>query len=159
MKSSESLYTQDPQTREYIFPDVLAFDKEPFATVIPYRSPSFKVHKTEGLANSALSHHKQGAKYELVNGVWTKRWEFKEPDNCEVCGVGLSDRDRTKTHYAYQKGTRLRSPIHKGSAIFAPYLCLECYKGETAIAEEKQKARQWQAEQKRRKMFDAINKI
>ena len=79
----------------YEYPDVLTFQTEPFATVIPSRSPAFKVHRTEGLANSALAHHRNGAKYELINGTWTKKWEFNtNPTNCDNCGNLLGDDDK-----------------------------------------------------------------
>lgn len=98
----------------YIYPDNLTFDKEPFATVIPNRSGSaFKVHKNEGLANGALSHHREGAKYRQEDGVWVKVWQFYEPVDCEKCGSKL-DPDRDKSI------RWLRSPLHKGPAIFAP---------------------------------------
>lgn len=156
MKSSDSLYSRDPDDiHKYIFPDTLTFDKEPFATVIPYRTPSFKVHRTQGLANSALTHHKQGAKYELIDGVWHKCWEFKDPEDCDSCGIGLDpSRDRFRNYYGNQTGW-LRSPLHKGSAIDQPYLCLNCYEAEVTVVEDKKKARDFAAEQKRRKIFDA----
>lgn len=158
LPNSDGLYDQDPETRKYIFPDQLSFHKEPFATVIPYRSPAFKVHKSEGLANSALSHHKEGAKYKQENGVWVKTWEFYEPIECESCHLLLDEtRDRTRNYYG-RYGDYYRSPLHKGSEIFAPFLCLSCYENEDAIVRDRQKARQWAAEQKRRALFDASNK-
>lgn len=160
MASSDTLYTQDPQTRDYVYPDTLSFNKEPFATVIPYRSPSFKVHRTEGLANSALSHHREGAKYELKAGVWTKIWEFKVPDDCESCGSPLDkERDTHRNYYGQPSNKWFRSPLWTGSVILTPYLCAPCYERENREYEDKQKARQWAQEQKRRKAFDAQNKI
>lgn len=157
MKNGDGLYEYDYQTRVYTYPDVLNFDREPFATVIPSRSVStFKVHKTEGLANSALSHHKQGAKYKQENGVWVKVWEHNSnPTNCESCNAGLDpDRDKTGGPYNYSKEW-LRSPLHKGAAIFAPYRCRVCFEAEQEVVNDRKKAREWRAEQKRRETFDA----
>lgn len=156
MKSGDGLYEIDPNNRnKYIFPDQLNFQKEPFATVIPYRSTTFKVHKTEGLANSALSHHGCGAKYKQENGVWVKIWEFYEPEVCENCDAVLTDRDSVNHYYRHGHDKWLRSPLYKGSKIFAPFLCRACYDREDEVVTERQKARQWRAEQKRREEFDA----
>lgn len=154
--NGDGLYETDPKDRnKYIFPDQLSFVKEPYATVIPYRSPAFKVHKTEGLANAALSHHNKGAKYKQEAGVWVKVWEFYTPTECEHCGLPL-DPERDKSDAGWYR-VWLRSPLHRGSHIFAPFLCINCYTNEQNIVEDRDKARQWQREQKRRAEFDNDN--
>lgn len=156
-KNGDGLYTRDPNSRKYTFPERLNFDKEPFATVIPGRaSGTFKVHKTEGLANSALSHHGEGAKYKQENGVWVKVWEFYEPEDCESCGTLLnSERDKKRNVYGSTKW--YRSPLHRGSHIFAPFLCKNCHDKEEQVVDDREKAKRWRAEEKRRAQFDANN--
>jgi len=146
-------YTFNYNTRQYTYPDTIDAQVEPFATVVPSRSPSFKVHRSEGVANSALSHHKQGAKYELVDGVWTKRWEFYEPTNCENCN-GVLDENRDKTG-SYYRNDWLRSPLWRGSHIFAPFLCRTCYEYEDKVVNDREAAKKWRKEEQRRKEWDA----
>jgi len=156
MVNGDGLYEIDPQNRrKYIFPDTLNFQKEPFATVIPPRSTTFKVHKTEGLANSALSYHGEGAKYKQENGVWVKVWEFKVAENCETCDAILGEDDRRSSYYG---DNHYRSPLHRGPQIFAPYLCKVCFTAEDWVVTDRNRARAWRAEQKRREEFDASNK-
>jgi len=149
MFNGDGLYEYDRETRKYTFPDVLDFKTEPYATVIPHRSGSaFKVHKTEGLANGALSHHKEGAKYKQENGKWVKVWEFREPTECDNCHQPLvAERDKSKDYYGHDKYW-LRSPLHKGSHIFAPFLCRRCYNAEEEVRQDRLRAKQWQREQK-----------
>lgn len=152
--NADSLFEWDSANKRYVFPEKLDFQKEPFATVIPSRSVSFKVHKSEGLANSALSHHREGAKYKQVDGEWIKVWSFYEPTNCEKCQAPLdSERDKNENYWG-QKTEWLRSPLHKGSHIFAPFLCLECYKPEAELADEREEARRWRAKQKHEKWLE-----
>lgn len=161
-KPGDTLFEEDRTQKghsRYSFPDQLSFNKEPFATVIPTRAAgTFKVHKTEGLANSALSHHHEGAKYKQMHGVWVKVWEFYDPTNCESCGNFLDEeRDGYKDYWG-RKTEWLQSPLHKGSLIFAPFLCRICYDAEEEIVMDRQKAKAWRVEQKRRAEFDAANK-
>lgn len=151
-------YTTDPQTRQFVFPDTIEI-QEPFATVVPYRSGNdFKVHRTEALANSALAYHKQGAKYQQIDGKWVKVWEFKVPDNCHNCNDLLNeDRDRRPTQWG-SKGEWYRSPLWRGTAIFKPYLCKPCFDKEDEAVRDRQKAKAFRAEQKRREAFDALHK-
>lgn len=158
--NSDGLYERDPQDiNKFIFPDKLSFVKEPFATVIPWRSPPFKVHKTEGLANSALSHHGQGAKYKQVDGVWIKVWEFYEPTECENCQNPLSDDDEVSHYFRNRHDRWHRSPLYRGATLFAPFLCKECFNKEQAVVDDRAKARAWRAELKRRQQYDALNSI
>lgn len=157
MVNGDGLYEYDRATREYTFPDKLDFQKEPFATVIPARNTAFKVHKTEGLANSALAYHKQGAKYKQENGAWVKVWEFYDPEACEKCTLPLDPtRDQKPiAHYYREYNKWYRSPLHKGAEIFSPFLCKTCYDEEKKVVDDRYAAKQWAAEQRRRKEFDA----
>lgn len=74
------------------FPDTLPSTESQYATYIPWRTPEFKVHRTEGLAHSALgqrSYDEPYAKYELKGGVWHKVFEYQPADVCGFCKGSL----------------------------------------------------------------------
>lgn len=71
------------------FPDRIT-SKQPhsWATLVPDRSPQFKVHNDQGKARAALTCHFRDcavALYELVEGAWCKREEYAR-GVCSTCG-------------------------------------------------------------------------
>lgn len=106
------------KSRRYVFPDSIPAETAQFATVIPYRTPEFKVHKSEGLANSALANRNQGAKYKLENGAWVKVWEYKEPTHCDNC----EQQEPPDAGYRWFSTPR----DYRGPAIEAPNWCPPC---------------------------------
>lgn len=111
------------------FPDVIP-QKEAhiWATMIPGRSPDFKVHKSEALANSAMGQrgfHAEYAKYKLESGGWTKVFEYHPPTICR-CG------NRYKDH----SGSYYRHFYEDPSSTEAKYkqkpICRVCYETQQA---------------------------
>lgn len=112
------------------FPDrVVPVDAHIWATMIPARTPEFKVHKTEALANSAMGNrniHESYAKYELVNGIWEKRYEYVPPAVCDSCGgpfIGTR---------SYDRGMNRKAHFYKGPQYLAPVICSKCYEADRA---------------------------
>lgn len=71
------------------FPRVLEQKTVQWATLIPDRSPEFKVHSSKGLANSALAMRfpqYECARYTVVDGKWVLDWEYHLAENCSRCG-------------------------------------------------------------------------
>lgn len=107
------------------FPDTIPnAEAHVWATMIPLRAPEFKVHKNEGLANSALGNrgvNEKFAKYELVEGLWHKRFEYIPPDKCERCsGPFVGKRP-------YESGRNKQKYFYKGPGYLAPILCNTCH--------------------------------
>ena len=74
-----------------MFPPAMACDT--VATMIPHRSPTFKVHSRPGLAHNALGQrgfNSPFAKYELENGVWVRTYAYVPPTHCKNCGERYS---------------------------------------------------------------------
>lgn len=110
------------------FPDTIpSAEAHVWATMIPDRSPEFKVHKSEGLANSAMGNrgiNESYAKYELVDGVWHKRYEYIPPDVCDRCNgpfVGTRPYDTGRNRQRY---------LYKGVGYLAPVICNTCYRAD-----------------------------
>lgn len=62
---------------EIRYPERLKVRQELRATVIPCRSPEFKVHETLGDARRAVSRHRCGAIYRREGGEWVKTEEHR----------------------------------------------------------------------------------
>lgn len=106
------------------FPDTIPHaEAHVWATLIPGRTPEFKVHRTEGLANSAMSQrgvYASFAKYELVDGEWKRRFLYVPRSAC----------DRCKAPYAiHETGySRMRNidSTFDGPNYLAPVICNMC---------------------------------
>ena len=128
------------------FPDTIpAAEANVWATMIPARTPEFKVHKTEALANSAMGNRgisERYAKYELVGGVWIKRFEYVPPEVCDSCGGPF-----VGTRSAYDKGRHRKTHFYKGPQYLAPVICNKCYE-----ADRVEHRRIWQEKHEREEL-------
>lgn len=109
------------------FPDTMPSKEVQYATYIPARQPAFKVHNTQGLANSAVGQrnwNEPWAKYELQGGDWVKVDEYQPPTNCSMCGNQFNRWDNGKIIY------------HTSVAKVAKYkkrpICSNCYNTQRA---------------------------
>jgi hypothetical protein len=74
-----------------------------WATDVPSRNPQFKIHRTQGLAMSALSDKMpygacQVLRFDLASMMWKVYIDFISPTDCERCGGPFAYgtyRDRT----------------------------------------------------------------
>lgn len=102
------------------FPDVIERPQtHVWATLVPMRSPEFKVHQSEGFANSALGQrglYESYAKYELVNGSWVKRFEYHPPTHCSQCGNAFANKVEITRKTRFYSGLRWNAPL----------ICREC---------------------------------
>lgn len=106
------------------FPDTIPNDEaHVWATMIPLRAPEFKVHKNEGLANSAIGNRsvdESYAKYELVDGIWVKRLEYIPGTNCDNCHQPFYG------NLSYDDGRNRKVYFYKGPKYLAPVICHKC---------------------------------
>jgi hypothetical protein len=132
------------------FPDTMPASVNMWATYIPNRSPEFKVHKNEGLANSAMGQrdlNESYAKYALRGGEWVKVYEYQPKHFCDWCSKNLHENE--KDARGRYRTTRYRPPHSKKPKWQQPVICAGCYN--TAVAQkrrEEQEARE-RAELKR----------
>lgn len=114
------------------FPDVLPASVNVWATYIPYRTPEFKVHRSEGLANNAMGQRgpdESYAKYQLVSGEWVKVFEHHPAKNCAWCSAPLTGyRDR------------YLPPLSKKPKWQQPTICKQCY--DTSYAQQRREAQE-----------------
>lgn len=110
--------------KEFVPPKVIR--QHVWATYVEGRSPAFKVHSSEGLANAAISNHYPGRsviKYNLVDGEWKEHTRFVSPTECEYCNGPLSE----KTPWGSTRFGRYRPYGYKGRAFLQPVICRTCY--------------------------------
>lgn len=101
-----------------LFPLTLPGAEHIWATKIPRRSPEFKAHATEGLANNAMgqrSPDESYAKYKFENGVWNRVFLYVPPSECSDCGKALSRRGGGHRMWGFK-------PTYS-----APVVCDDCY--------------------------------
>lgn len=98
-----------------------------WATHVPGRSPVFKVHSSEGLANSAIGYHFPGVtvtKYKLVDGEWAVHQVFEKPESCDWCG-GTFIIHQYGRDYTYAR--RPYNPRTTHAKFNLPVICESCY--------------------------------
>lgn len=107
------------------FPDTIPANDAQFATFVPFRKPEFKVHRTEGLAHSAMAQRGYGeayAMYQLIQGFWVKVYEYQPPTDCGDCGNPIGD---TKWGFPDYCKPVLRKKWN------SPPICRTCYYKQT----------------------------
>ncbi len=108
--------------KPYDFPDTLPSEEIGWATFVPERKPQFKVHNTKGLAHSALgqrNYYESYALYELVGGIWHRRFEYVPGSDCNYCGNEFS-KDQWGGY------VRIR-PLSDGPGWNKKPICNKCY--------------------------------
>lgn len=135
------------------FPPSIPANENTVATFIPSRSPEFKVHKTPGLAHSALGQrgfYDARAKYELRDGEWQRVWAYVPPDNCRRCNRRYADvlaeqaRQAQAVNRFYRPAKYHADPTHTGPGWNAEpvcKICVEQIKQDTDKAEQEESAR------------------
>jgi len=117
-----------------------------WATHVPNRSPAFKVHSSEGLANSAVGYHFPGVtvtKYKLTDGEWAVHTVFEVPPVCDRCSKEFTtDRwGRKQVDRPYKRS---------GNAKYSdPCICRPCYDKEYAAIRA-----EWLEKEERRRLAE-----
>jgi hypothetical protein len=109
-----------------------------WATYVHGRSPQFKVHSSEGLANSAIGYHYPQStvvKYKLQDGEWQEFEAYEPPTNCDWCnGTFLTRGYVNREHISYHRPRYAPGPEFK-----KPVICFACHEKE--YNEHREKAR------------------
>ncbi len=136
------------------FPETLPSNESMFATFIPARTPEFKVHRTEGLAHSALgqrSYDESYAKYEMKDGQWVKVFEYvPQTEGCGICGGSF----RVSTYSGGYRHVRCES-LSKAPRWKKKPICQNCRNTQRAQERRMQEEARDRAEYERlKKQFD-----
>jgi hypothetical protein len=105
------------------FPDTIPSKESMWATYIPARSPEFKVHKTLGLARSAMgqrSYDESYALYEMQGGQWVKTFEYHPAEMCGICGWRFNNGTDRWARVRYES-------MSKASKWTKGPICAKCY--------------------------------
>ena len=133
------------------FPDTLPSKESMFATYIPARTPEFKVHRTEGLAHSALgqrNYNESYAKYEMKEGQWVKVFEHHPADACGLCGGTFQ-----VTHPSGRTGVFRYESYAKVPKWQKEPICHNCY------TTQREKQRRIDEEKRERAQYERLNQI
>lgn len=138
------------RTLDEQFPPTIPAADQSVATFIPGRNPEFKVHKSAGLAHSALGQRGFGdrkAKYEFHNGEWKRVWAYVPPANCRRCSRRYDDvvasEQARRTHRGWITKYQ-HDPSYDGPVWCSEPVCIICVReirAETEKAEEEAAAR------------------
>jgi hypothetical protein len=94
-----------------------------WATYVEDRSPQFKVHSSEGLANSAVGYHYPGTtvvKYKLQDGEWQVYETYETPKTCAWCEQPFVKVMWSRLHFRPREA--------KGPEYRKPVICADCHK-------------------------------
>lgn len=67
------------------FPSSIPIESAPYATLIPGRTPLFKVHNGLGQARQSMNREQRAAIYVQMDGKWVLK-EMRQPPSCATCG-------------------------------------------------------------------------
>lgn len=116
-----------------MFPDVISQRQQGvWATKIPYRNPEWKIHESEGKANSALSQrgmYESFAKYQLIGNDWHKVFAYVPSDTCR-CDQKYTD--VFQKHFSHRSSYTLGKFMLDDKRLYKGDLplCYECYETE-----------------------------
>lgn len=136
------------RTLDEQFPPTIPAAVQSVASFIPGRNPEFKVHKSAGLAHSALGQrgfYDARAKYVLRDGEWQRDWAYVPPKNCRRCDRRYEDvvlSEQRKTNRGGWRTKYHHDPTYTGPVWCSEPVCIICVR---EIKQEADKAEQEEA--------------